>query len=59
MTVLDEIGRNKYVSLVTYRRAGTGVATLVWHVMRDGDVVVVSDADAGKVKWIGNGAMSR
>jgi PPOX class probable F420-dependent enzyme len=52
MTVLDEIGRSKYVSLTTYRKDGTAVATPVWHV-RDGDrLVVVSEADAWKVKRI-------
>ena len=56
MTVLEEIGPSRYVSLVTYRRNGTPVATPVWHVMRDGVLIVVSDADAGKVKRIRNDA---
>lgn len=54
MTVLDEIGRSRYVSLTTYRRNGTGVATPVWHVVNNGELLVVSDADAGKVKRIRN-----
>src|SRR5215813_6307224 len=54
MSIVDEFGRSKYVSLTTYRRNGTGVATPVWHV-RDGDeIVIVSDADAWKVKRIRN-----
>jgi PPOX class probable F420-dependent enzyme len=54
MTVLDEIGRSRYVSLTTYRKDGTGVATPVWHVVDNGELLVVSDADAWKVKRIRN-----
>jgi PPOX class probable F420-dependent enzyme len=54
MTVVDEIGRSKYVSLTTYRKDGTGVATPVWHVANGGELLVVSDADAWKVKRIRN-----
>jgi PPOX class probable F420-dependent enzyme len=54
MTVLDEIGRSMYVSLTTYRKDGTGVATPVWHVVNGGELLVVSDADAWKVKRIRN-----
>ena len=52
MTVLDEIGRSKYVSLTTYRKDGTGVATPVWHVVKGGQLFVVSDAEAWKIKRI-------
>jgi uncharacterized protein len=54
MTVLDEIGRSRYVSLTTYRKNGTAVATPVWHVVSGGELLVVSDADAWKVKRIRN-----
>jgi uncharacterized protein len=54
MTVVDEIGRSKYVSLTTYRKDGTAVATPVWHVMHGGELLVVSDAEAWKVKRIRN-----
>jgi PPOX class probable F420-dependent enzyme len=54
VTVVEEIGRSKYVSLTTYRRDGTGIATPVWHVMNGGELVVVSDAGAWKVKRIRN-----
>lgn len=54
MSVVDEIGRSRYVSLTTYRKDGTPVATPVWHVVDDGELVVVSEADAGKVKRIRN-----
>jgi PPOX class probable F420-dependent enzyme len=54
MTVVDEIGRSKYVSLTTYRKDGTAVATPVWHVLDGGELFIVSDADAWKVKRIRN-----
>ncbi|MFC6016294.1 PPOX class F420-dependent oxidoreductase [Plantactinospora solaniradicis] len=54
MTVVEEIGRSRYVSLTTYRRDGTGVATPVWHVRNGGELFVVSDAAAWKVKRIRN-----
>ena len=46
MSVVDEIGRSRYVSLTTYRKDGTGVATPVWHVMTGGELLIVSDAEA-------------
>ena len=54
MTVLEEIGRSRYVSLTTYRRDGTGVATPVWHVVHGGEILVVSEAEAWKVRRIRN-----
>ncbi|MBF9129535.1 PPOX class F420-dependent oxidoreductase [Plantactinospora sp. S1510] len=54
MTVVEEIGRSRYVSLTTYRRDGTGVPTPVWHVLDGGELFVVSEAAAWKVKRIRN-----
>jgi uncharacterized protein len=54
VSVVDEIGRSRYVSLTTYRKDGTGVATPVWHVMSGGELLIVSDAEAWKVKRIRN-----
>jgi PPOX class probable F420-dependent enzyme len=54
MTVVDELGRSKHVSLTTYRKNGDGVATPVWHVVAGGELIIVSEADAGKVKRIRN-----
>lgn len=54
MTALEEIARSRYVSLTTYRKDGTGVATPVWHAMNGGELFVVSDAEAWKVKRIRN-----
>jgi PPOX class probable F420-dependent enzyme len=54
MTVVDEIGRSRYVNLTTYRKDGTAIATPVWHVVKGDELLVVSDADAWKVKRIRN-----
>jgi PPOX class probable F420-dependent enzyme len=54
MTIVDELGRSKHVSLTTYRKDGTAVATPVWHVVRGGEVLILSDIDAWKVKRIRN-----
>jgi PPOX class probable F420-dependent enzyme len=52
MTVVDEFRRSKYVSLTTYRKDGTGVPTPVWHVMTGDELIVISEAEAWKVKRI-------
>ncbi|WP_203701897.1 PPOX class F420-dependent oxidoreductase [Asanoa iriomotensis] len=52
MSVIDEIGRSKHVSLVTFRKDGTGVATPVWHVVEGDELFVVSEAKAWKVKRV-------
>src|SRR6476469_2989863 len=54
MTFVDEIGGSKYVSLTTYRKDGTAVATPVWLVVNGSELFVVSEADAWKVKRIRN-----
>ncbi|MCC5578581.1 PPOX class F420-dependent oxidoreductase [Microtetraspora sp. AC03309] len=52
MTSVERLGAEQYVSVVTFRRDGTPVATPVW-VTRDGDALVVWTAnDSGKVKRI-------
>ncbi|MGY0021771.1 PPOX class F420-dependent oxidoreductase [Streptomyces sp. cg35] len=52
---MDEIRRSKYISLTTYRKDGTPVATPVWHVVRDAhELLVVTPADSWKVKRIRN-----
>jgi PPOX class probable F420-dependent enzyme len=42
----------KYLSLTTYRRDGSGVATPVWFVAEKGRLLVMTDADSYKVKRI-------
>ncbi|MEU8246018.1 PPOX class F420-dependent oxidoreductase [Nonomuraea sp. NPDC048916] len=48
------LGSEQYVSVTTYRKDGTPVATPVW-VAQDGDALVIwTAADSGKVKRIRN-----
>ncbi|MGA9857022.1 MAG: PPOX class F420-dependent oxidoreductase [Solirubrobacteraceae bacterium] len=42
----------KYISLTSFKRDGTGVATPVWFVIEDGRALVKTDAQSGKVKRI-------
>ena len=44
--------RGKYLSLTSFRRDGSGVATPVWFVADNGHLVVETDADSYKVKRI-------
>ena len=54
MPLIDEIVRSRYVSLTTYRKNGTPVATPIWHVPHDGELWMVTGAGSGKVKRIRN-----
>jgi PPOX class probable F420-dependent enzyme len=54
MTIVERLGAEKYVSVVTFRRNGTPVATPIW-VVRDGDALAIwTGADTGKVKRLRN-----
>jgi uncharacterized protein len=52
VTLVEQFGRAKYVSLTTFRKDGTAVATPVWLAVDGDEVFIVSDADAWKVKRI-------
>ena len=53
-TSLESLATGKYLSLTTFKRDGSAVATPVWFV-REGDALrVVTDVDAGKAKRIRN-----
>jgi uncharacterized protein len=52
--MVDEISRESYISLTTYRKDGTAVATPVWFVANGPELLVISNADAWKVKRIRN-----
>ncbi|MFI5754971.1 PPOX class F420-dependent oxidoreductase [Streptomyces sp. NPDC051569] len=54
MTTLDELARSHYVSLTTYRKDGTGVATPVWHAVEGGELFIWTKSSTGKVKRIRN-----
>jgi PPOX class probable F420-dependent enzyme len=53
-TAVDVAARfpGKYLSLTSFRRDGTGVATPVWFVARDGRLLVMTDANSFKAKRI-------
>jgi PPOX class probable F420-dependent enzyme len=59
VTVADEIVRSRYVSLITYRKDGTSVATPVWHVPHNAELWIVTEAGSGKVKRIRNNPQVR
>lgn len=51
---LDELGRARYISLTTFRKDGTPVATPVWAVVDGGELCVWTRTDTWKVKRIRN-----
>lgn len=51
-----QIADSRYVSLVTFRRDGRAVPTPVWAVEDEGELLVWTRDDSGKVKRIRNGA---
>ncbi|PWK74672.1 hypothetical protein BCL76_101406 [Streptomyces sp. CG 926] len=51
---LEELGRARYVSLTTFRKDGTPVATPVWAVADAGELYVWTRSDSWKVKRIRN-----
>ena len=56
MTSLNLLGQAKYISLTTFRKDGTPVATPVW-LVRDGDTLrVITQSDSGKAKRLRNGS---
>ncbi len=46
------IAAGRYLSLTSYRRDGTGVATPVWFVQDEGLLLVQTDAESGKARRI-------
>jgi PPOX class probable F420-dependent enzyme len=46
----EEFASAKYVSLTTFRKDGTGVATPVWFAMDGGELFVWTRSDSWKVK---------
>ena len=51
---LFTLGRQKYISVTTFRRTGAPVATPVWFVRLEDTLYFYSDASAGKVKRLRN-----
>jgi hypothetical protein len=54
MTAIDTLAEGKYLSLTTFRKDGTPVATPVW-LVREGDTLrVITQANSGKAKRLRN-----
>jgi PPOX class probable F420-dependent enzyme len=51
MTV-PALAHERYISVTTFKRDGTAVPTPVWCAGKDSSLLVVSEADSGKVKRI-------
>ncbi|MFI7359816.1 PPOX class F420-dependent oxidoreductase [Streptomyces avidinii] len=51
---LEELGRARYISLTTFRKDGTPVATPVWAVADGGELYVWTRTETWKVKRIRN-----
>jgi PPOX class probable F420-dependent enzyme len=51
-TTAAPVFHGRYLSITSYKRDGRGVATPVWFVLRDGRLLVETDAASGKVKRI-------
>lgn len=52
----SELAGSRYVSLTTFKRDGTAVATPVWAVGDGGELLVWTRDDSGKVKRVRNGS---
>ncbi len=54
MDALAPFRGHNYLSLETFRRTGVGVRTPVWFAEKDGELLLYTLADSGKVKRIRN-----
>ena len=53
-TDLSTVRSNQYISLTTFKRDGTAIATPVWFAEQGGKLYIYTDKEAGKVKRIRN-----
>ncbi|NUK10897.1 PPOX class F420-dependent oxidoreductase [Streptomyces lunaelactis] len=51
---LEDFARARYVSVTTFRKNGTGVATPVWFAVDGGELFVWSRSDSWKIKRLRN-----
>jgi uncharacterized protein len=56
MTSFDQLNRQQYLNIETFRKSGVGVKTPVWFVQEGDTIFVRTGADSGKVKRIRNNA---
>jgi uncharacterized protein len=54
-----ELDRHRYVSLATFRRDGTDVATPVWFAEAEGKLYVFTAGESGKVKRLRRSSRAR
>ena len=54
MDALVAFAGHKYLSLETFRKTGLGVQTPLWFAEQDGELLLYTLADSGKVKRIRN-----
>lgn len=54
MTDLNQLARQPYLNIETFRKSGLGVKTPVWFVQDGGAVFVRTEANSGKVKRVRN-----
>jgi len=54
MHPLDRFAGHKYLSLETFRKTGVGVRTPLWFAEKDGELLLYTVADSGKVKRLRN-----
>jgi PPOX class probable F420-dependent enzyme len=54
-----DLDRQRYMSLGTFRRSGTEVATPVWFAAGDGKLYVFTAGDSGKVKRLRHSPRAR
>lgn len=56
---IEDLGNEQYISLATFKRDGSEVATPVW-VAKDGDrLYVITEANSGKAKRLRNSSRAR
>jgi PPOX class probable F420-dependent enzyme len=53
-TAIDALGSAKYISVTTFRKDGTPVATPVWLVRDGASLMVITDPTSGKAKRLRN-----
>jgi len=59
VSVADDLDRHRYISLATFRRNGTEVATPVWFAAAGAQLYVFTMGDSGKVKRLRNSSRAR
>ena len=50
MTSIEDLGAGKYIAVTTFKKDGTPIATPVWVVRRNHELLILTQSDSGKVK---------